>query len=80
MENHKDRAIKFSALLEADLPFSDDEIMEIIREEINEANYKGLVDQSKKIMKKLKDAKLSPEDVKKLTLALRQIQAVLDYA
>ena len=80
MENHKDRAIKFSALLEADLPFSDDEIMEIIREEINEANYRGLVDTAKKIMKKLKDAKLSPEDVKKLTLSLRQIQAVLDYA
>jgi hypothetical protein len=52
----------------------------MVRDEINEANYRGLVDQSKKIMKKLKDAKLSPEDVKKLTLALRQIESILNYA
>lgn len=80
MGTQNDRKIKFSSLLEADLPFSDEEIIEIIREEINEANYRGLVDQAKVIMKKLKDAKLNPEDVKKLTLSLRQIQAVLDYA
>ena len=72
--------LKLSNLIEGEIPFSEAVIREMVRDEINEANYRGLVDQSKKIMKKLKDAKLSPEDVKKLTLALRQIESILNYA
>ena len=46
------KILKLSNLIEGEIPFSEAVIREMVRDEINEANYRGLVDQSKKIMKK----------------------------